>query len=114
MVGPGIVVGATRYLGEAGAAVKPEGRIIVLVNFQKYRTRTKTGKPAHMKAEEVARESATTLPPVYRDGKDLRFILNQPRHYKPAEFRADHRAVREDVPVEQQPFDLLLTPAAPE
>ena len=46
-----IIIGAARYFVKAGTVVKPDRRIIVFVDFQKYSTRAKAGKSAQMQTK---------------------------------------------------------------
>src|SRR5476649_1063251 len=43
-----IVIRASRYFMETGTVIKPHGRLIVLVDFQKNATRAKSRQPSHM------------------------------------------------------------------
>jgi hypothetical protein len=94
--------------------VKPERRIIVLVNFQKYGTRAKAGQPAQMQIEQLARKAPPALAAGNRNGEDFRLILDHPRHDEARKLSAYQGAVCDDVPVQQQTLDLLFAPATPE
>jgi hypothetical protein len=56
-----IVIGAARNLAKTRALIEPKRRNIMLVDFQKYRTRSKSRQTAQMKIEQPARKSMATL-----------------------------------------------------
>jgi hypothetical protein len=67
-----------------------------------------------MQIEQLTRKASPALAAGNRNGKDFRLILDQPRHDEARKPCAHQDAVRDDVPVQQQTFDLLFAPATPE
>ena len=86
----------------------------MFVDFQKDGTRGQSGQAAQMKIEQTARKATAALAVGNRHRQNLRFVLDQSRHDEASQPRAGQGAVRNDVSVEQEAFDFLFAPAAPE
>jgi hypothetical protein len=59
--------------------VEPEGRIIVLVDFQKNGARAEAGEATQVQFEHPARNAPAALTSGDGDRQDLRFVFDEPR-----------------------------------
>jgi len=97
----GIVISSARYFAKAGPVVKAQRRVIVFVDFQKDRARTETCQPAQVEIKQLSRKSSTALAAGNGNRKDFRLILDDPGHDETRKLSIYHRAVSDDVSVNQ-------------
>ena len=97
----GIVIGSARYFPKPGPVVKAERQVIVFVDFQKNRARTETGQPAQVQIKKLSRKPPTALAAGNGNRQDFCLILDDPGHDETRKLSIDHRAVSDDVSVDQ-------------
>ena len=110
----GVIARASGHLVESSPMIKTTCRQIGFLDLEKYRLNTEAGQPPQVKVEERPRDAAAAPPRRNRDREDFRFVGGHARQYEPGEFPAMHGAVRDDLPVKQQPLNLVFAPAAAE
>src|SRR6202521_2982164 len=91
-------------LAKMPAGVQPPGRDIVVVYFEKDRTRAAPGERPQMKIEQAAGKAAAALRGSDGDRKDLRLVRRQSGDDEALELAPGACPMRQHVAIQQQPL----------